>query len=172
MESEGSLPCLQDPATGPYPELDESNPHPQTYFPKISFNILPCHLRLSSGLFHSDLPTKIVYAFLMCTTCPAHLTPLDLIIQTILGEEYKLWSSWICSFLQPPDTLSLLGSNILLSNLFSDTFSLCSSLNARDQVPRPYRTTGKIIVSCILIFTFCDSRQKILNCMMGSISRI
>jgi hypothetical protein len=27
METEGSLPCSQDPATGPYTEPDESNPH-------------------------------------------------------------------------------------------------------------------------------------------------
>jgi hypothetical protein len=33
MEHEGSLPCSQEPATCPYPELNESNPHPQTLFP-------------------------------------------------------------------------------------------------------------------------------------------
>jgi hypothetical protein len=32
--------------------------------------------------------------------------------------------------------------------------NLCSSLNVRDQVSHPYRTTGKIIVVFILIFTF------------------
>jgi hypothetical protein len=31
METEGSLPCSQEPATCPCPEPNESNPHPQTY---------------------------------------------------------------------------------------------------------------------------------------------
>jgi hypothetical protein len=40
-------------------------------------------------------------------------------------------------------TSSLLGPNILLSTLFSNTLSLCPSLNVRDQVSYPYRTTDK-----------------------------
>jgi polysaccharide pyruvyl transferase WcaK-like protein len=40
-----------------------------------------------------------------------------------------------------------IGPNILLSTLFSNTLSLCSSLNVRDQVSHPYRTTGKIIAA-------------------------
>jgi hypothetical protein len=45
--------------------------------------------------------------------------------------------------LQPPVTSSLFGPSILLSTLFSNTLSLCSSLNVRNQVLHPYRTIGK-----------------------------
>jgi hypothetical protein len=40
------------------------------------------------------------------------------------GEEYKLWSSSLCSFLQPHITSSSLGTNVLLSTLFPNTLNL------------------------------------------------
>jgi hypothetical protein len=89
---------------------------------------------------------------------PAHLILLDLITIIIPGEEYKKCSSLLYSFLHPPVTPHLFSQNILLSNLFSNILSLCSSLNVRDHVSHPYRTKGKIIVLYILTFTFFDSR--------------
>jgi hypothetical protein len=45
-----------------------------------------------------------------------------------------------CNFLQSPVTSSLLSPNIFLSTLFSNTLSLCSSLNMDDQVlPGKYK---------------------------------
>jgi hypothetical protein len=125
------------------------------------------HLRLDlpSGLLPSDLPTKMLYAPLtypMRATCPAHLILLALITLTILGEEYKPCSFLLYSYLQPPVTSSLLGQNILLSSLFSNTLNLCSSLNVRDQVSHQYKTTGKIIDLYILIFTFLDKQTSIV----------
>jgi len=65
----------------------------------LSYHIV---LGLSSGLFPSGFPTKVLQAFLissMRVTRSAHLFILDLINLTIFGEAYKLWSSSVCSIL-------------------------------------------------------------------------
>jgi hypothetical protein len=52
-------------------------------------------------------------------------------------------------FINFPSSLVFLHSplvpDILLSALFSNTLTLCLSLNVRDEVPHPYKTTGKIM---------------------------
>jgi hypothetical protein len=115
------------------------------------------HLGLPSGLFSSSFPTKVLYELLfslMRATLPSYLILLDLITLIILNEKYMLWSGTLCSTLQPPVTSYLFDPNILLSTLFSNTLSLCSSLHVRDQVLHKYKTAGKIVVLYILILRF------------------
>jgi hypothetical protein len=61
------------------------------------------------------------------------------------GWGVKIVKPSLWSFLQSPVTPSLLGPNILLKTLFSDTLNLRSSLSVSDQVSHPCKTTGKII---------------------------
>ena len=93
-------------------------------------------------------------------TSPAHLILLDFITHTILGEEYRSFTSSLWNLLYSHVTSSLLGPNILLKTIFSNTLSFLSSLNVSDQVSHPYKTTGKIIVLCTLIFKFLDSNLE------------
>ena len=112
-----------------------------------SILILSSHLRLGlpSGLFPSSFIASPLLSPIRAT-CPAHLILLGFITRTILGEEYRLLSSSLYSFLHSLVTSSLLCPNILLNTLFSNTFRLRSSLSAIDRVSHPYKTTVKIII--------------------------
>ena len=79
-------------------------PHPTS---RRSILILSTHLRLClpSGLFPSGFPSKTLYTPLSSpirATYPAHLLLLDFITRTILGEEYKSFSSSLCNLLHFP----------------------------------------------------------------------
>jgi hypothetical protein len=74
MEPRSSLPCSQEPSTGPYPGPDQ---YPNTVSPRPIL-ILSSHLCLGlpSGIVPSGFPTKILYAFLFTLihgTFPAFL---------------------------------------------------------------------------------------------------
>ena len=135
--------------------IQSITPQPTSW--RSSILILSSNLRLGlpSGLFHRGFPTKTLYTPLPPPS-HAHLI-LDFITRTVLGEEYRTLSSSLCTFLHFSLTSSLLGPNILLKILFSNTLSLRSSLNVSDQVSQPYKTTGKIIDLYILIFKFFDN---------------
>ena len=111
--------------------------------------LISTHLRLGlpSGLIPSGFPTKTLYTPLsspISATCPAHPILLHFITRTILGEEYKSFSSSLCNLLHSPVTSSLLGPNILLNTTFSNTLIFLSSSNVNDQVSHPYKQQAKL----------------------------
>ena len=109
--------------------LGQPNPvHiPTSHLLEIHPNIIyPSTLRFFQWSLSLRFPTKTLYTPLSSpirVTCPAHLILLDVITRTILGEEYKSFSSWLCNLLHSPVTSSLLGPNILLNTMFSNNLS-------------------------------------------------
>jgi hypothetical protein len=81
-----------------------------------------------------------------------HLILLYFIIQIERGEECKWWRSSLCSFLEPTVTSSFLDPNILLSTLFSNTVSLCLSLNFRDDCSFEFKTSHRQPHHCYRYF--------------------
>jgi hypothetical protein len=137
---------------------------PKYNFPKIHSNLVPIYVydSLVNCSLQDSQPKCSMYP--SHTPCGPHALPVSssvaLITLTILGDENKPCSSSLSSYHNPPVTSSHLGPNIHRSDLFSNTLYLCSPLNVRDKVSHPYKTTRKIKILYILIFTFLDSRKE------------
>jgi len=92
MESRGSLPLSQVPATCSYPRPDQSSRCLLNLLLEDLFNIIhPPTGGLPNDLFLSCFPTKTLYAPLhsyIRATCPVYLILLDLITRIIFAEGY------------------------------------------------------------------------------------
>ena len=109
------------------------------YFFRIHFNII---LPSTPGLFLQSFPTKT----LLTPPAPIPLTCyMSHPSQSTFyhTDQFKPWSI----FLERPVTLSLLAPCIFLSTVFLNT----CSLNGRDQVLHLYKTTGKVMLLCIIM---------------------
>jgi hypothetical protein len=151
MEPKGSLPHSQEP--------DQSSPHhPNLSLKDSSYYYPPTCLGLLSGLFLAGFPTNNLYTFLFSpiqATCPTYFILFDLIIHSFINyiwRRVQITKLLVMQFSPLSCHLILLRSNYPPRILFSNTLRVCSSLNVRDQVSVPYRTTGRIIVVYILIF--------------------
>jgi hypothetical protein len=156
MESDGSLPCLQNRVTFPYKELDQSTPH----LHPISWRyvlISSFYLRLSlpSFLFPSEFPTQALNAPLLCplhATCPARPIYLDFITRTTFGKEYRSWNCLLYSLLPS----SFLGPDISLGCIFSNSLMLHSSFDVWDQIHSNINQQDKVYFC-----TFCKTWQLV-----------
>ena len=113
MEFEGSLPHLQEPATFPVTEPDNSGPCPLSHFLKIHFNIV---LQCMPGSTKLTLSLRSPHQKPACTSVshachmPMYLIALNFITSILFGERYISLRSSLYSLLHFPVTSSVLGS--------------------------------------------------------------
>jgi len=95
MELVGLVSHLQEPGTGPYPELVDSSPHTlkpisfriiiTLYFVILLYYIFTCAC-LPRILLLSDVVSLVLYTFLvfMCATCLSYLMLIDMFTTVII----------------------------------------------------------------------------------------
>ena len=98
-----------------------------SHFLRVHFDIILQSLsRSSKWSLYCRFRTKNPYAILLFSiraTCSAHLILLYLVIPKTFGEQYRSFSTSLCSFLY-----SLLASSLLDPNIFLSTLLRCVML--------------------------------------------
>jgi hypothetical protein len=92
-----------------------------------SVAMVRCRCSQHVGGFHGRLPHMCYMYF---TSNPPSIRH-----SSYIWQKKKFWSCTLGTFFQHSAALFLFSPNILLSTLFPDTLSLCSSLNYKNQFP-------------------------------------
>ena len=129
----------------PVPIRSQINPMhaSSSLFLNIHFNIILLSLptsykwSLSPRYHHQNFVCISPIPHTCCTCATCHIF-LGFITQIIFDDEYRSYSSSLCSLLHCPVTSFFLEPDVFLSTLFSNTPSLCSSLNVRQQIIDSY----------------------------------
>jgi hypothetical protein len=130
-----------------------------------SILILSTHLHrcLPSGLFPCSFPTNNLYScYMPHTSDPPRLDYFNYTWQRI-----QITKLLVMQFSPPTHHFIPLRSKYPPQHPVPKHPQSMFSLNVRDRVSHPHRTTGKIIVLYILIFTFIGSRP--LNFLLNQI---
>ena len=146
MEPEGSLQHSQVPATCPYPEPAQSSPCP-TSWRSILILSSPICLGLPSGLVPSGYPAKTLYTPLLYPHTyymPSLSSSSRFYHPNNIGWGVQIIKLLLFTLLHFPVTSSLLGPNILLNTLVSNTLILRSFLNVSDQISHPSIQQAKL----------------------------
>jgi hypothetical protein len=77
-----------------------------------------------------------------------------------IWRKVHIMKLFIMQFLHPTVNSFLLGPNILLSTLFSNTLNLCSSLNMKHQVSNLHKTKGHTKTQITYSHRVCNCRPK------------
>ena len=163
METECSLPHSQMPVTCPHPKPDQSSPYPHIPLPEDPSWYPPIYawiFQVVSFPHISPLKPRNGHFSPPRAICSAHLIILDMTTWIIFGEQYRSLSPSLCSFLHSRFTFSLLGTNNLRCNPFSNTLSLCSALKFSNQVSHSYKCFIIIIIIIIIIYLLTYSMEQ------------
>jgi hypothetical protein len=171
MELEDSLPSSKCPPT--IPILSQMNliQKRKPCFLNVHFNIiLPSTSRFSKCLFHSGYLVEILYAFFIFAMLVSCSSSHPLLYDRSSNMWWRLYimKLLIAPFLQPSVTSPVLCSHILL---FWNTLNLYYSLDIKDHVSHPHKTTGILTNLYRKYFTEKANSNLLLICSRSEMNR-
>ena len=176
MEAESSLPRSQEPATCPYREPEQTSPWPPSNFSNIRFNIIVPSM---PGSFKWSVSIRVAHENRACTSplphmcymfCPSKSSWFDYPKNIWWGipRNRTCFAVFSTRLLPRPSSAQISSSAPIFEIRRSTLLRQCEE----PSFTRIYNNK-QIIVLCILVFTFLDSKlekTKILHRMNRSVN--